>query len=438
MPQRRSLLLGHLPDLKRRPIEFLLDASREGGVVPLYLPRLAYLVNTPASVKRILGENHANYRKGAISRRLKVFLGEGLLTSEGEWWRYQRRLLQPLFHRDCLENMVPIIRESTDRCLTECIGAAKAGEAIDIRAVMTRATTLIIGRVVLGVDLLAETDALAKTVGIGLQLAHRREMSLIPLPLWIPTPSNVRIRNSRNSVFALIEREFNARQRAKSRSGSILDLMMSVEDDQGRRMTYEQVRDQAVTLLMAGHVTTAAALSWLIFLIAKHVDCQEQLAIEARGVLADTIAQSHELSRLDYTKACFNEALRLYPPSWLLHREAISEDSVEDIRLKRGTNVLISPFLLHRHPAYWNNPEHFDPSRFTKAHDDWKFLYIPFGAGPRFCIGAQLAEIEAQIILSSFVKTFRIQPGGGAEPKPMPAITLQPDGPINVVLETRA
>jgi len=432
-----QFLIGHLGSFKKNPVAFLSEAALGGEIVPLYLPKLVYLLNSERAIRHVLVDNHANYRKGTVSRRLKVFLGEGLLTTEGNYWKYQRRLIQPVFVGARLDDLLGIICKTVHDFLPRLEQQGLNG-GIEITSELTRLTTSIIGKIVLGVDLMREADHIGQTIAEGLELAQKREFSLLSLPLWVPTATNRQSVRIRNAVSALILREIESHKHSSDSKNDILSHLMDARDEDGRAMTVEQLRDQSMTLLLAGHVTTATSLSWLFYLLGKHQEHQEYIAEEVASVLGDAMPGLAEIDKLKYTRACVEEGLRLYPPSWLLHREAINADIVSGVKLVPGMNVLISPYLIHRHPHYWDNVEGFEPNRFLTRMDDHKFAYIPFGAGPRHCVGAKLADVEAVTIVASIIRKYRITLMDRDVPLiPKASVTLRPSRPIHVSIHKR-
>jgi cytochrome P450 len=337
------------------------------------------------------------------------------------------------------ERASPTIQKAVEDMLSRWRPFSETAQPFDLYAELIRTTTTIIGKVVLDIDLLDLTDRLSTAVANGLERAQRREMSLIPLPLWIPTKNN-RLATAATATFKdIIHSQIRKHTNQDVGGSDILRVLMHAGDENGSRMTEEQIANQALTLLVAGHTTTATALSWLFYLLARNPRAQDKAAEEAINLSPEDSLHAQQLPVLKHVTACFYEALRLYPPSWLLHREALADDVIAGYKVKAGDGILICPFLLHRHPSVWSKPDEFEPDRFEpgKLGKNASLAFIPFGAGPRFCIGNHLAVLEARAIIAAVLRKYKINLVGNKIVEPYAAITLQPRGGVNVGIQPR-
>lgn len=426
--------VGNLLQFRNDPLAFLRQTAQYGDIVPINLLGPTFLLNHPDYARRVLVDNGDNYTKGPLNRRLKPFLGEGLLTGNGSWWRYQRRLVQPFFTREKMESLVPRILQVITEVTDSWRRHAAEKRPINIQEEMIRVTSAVIGEIVLGAPVTRDTQRLSSAVALGLKIAQRRVGSLFPLPLWIPTAQNIRARHSLSVLKGIIDDHIHDHRQSSQVKPDLLSVLLTCEDEGGQTMSKQQIYDQIITVLLAGYETTATAMSWFWYLLAHHTDVQEQAIEEAAS--AQTVMATH--GGLPFITACFQETMRLYPPSWLLHRQAVGKDIIGGELINRGIALLVSPYLLHRDPRYWDEPENFKPKRFLLGQDlHQKYVYIPFGAGHRYCVGSQLAMLEAQLIASSILCRFRLRRVDGSPIRPEAAVTLRPSHPIYLFIETR-
>lgn len=440
-PGPRGLpVVGVLPRLRSDPLGLFLDAAhRFGDVVHVKAAAYqGYLLSAPADIKHVLLDNARNYRKSRLYERLKENLGEGLVTSEGDFWLRQRRLAQPAFHRQRLAGMVDTMVSEIDRTLDEWQGVAGRGEIVDLVPMMMDLTQRIIVRTMFSADLGAAGDVLKRTwpvvnERIGETLwATRLEHSL-------PTPANRRFHRAVRELDAVVYSIIEERRRSAADQPDLLSMLLSARDeDTGEHMTDRQLRDEVMTILLAGHETTALALSWTYFLLAGRQDVEERLAHEAGQVIAGRPGFA-DTERLVYTRMVLQEALRLYPPAWGVSRVAVADDQIAGYRLPAGSIVYVVPFVLHRRPHLWPEPERFDPERFSAGEiaKRERFAYLPFGGGPRQCIGQQFAMVEALLTLAMVSRRYQVQLVPGQVITPRPLITLRPAPGIRARLIAR-
>jgi cytochrome P450 len=424
--------LGSLLEARQDPLGFLLSLARDYGDIAYFRigTYTGYLVVHPDYIQYILQLNHQNYSKENYDyEMLKPVLGEGLLTSNGDLWLRQRRLIQPAFHQQRIAELGPMLTRAAGELLERWDAPAERGEAIDVAADMQRLTLRTIGEALFGLDISNETDTIGRSFTIlNQETSHRLKTLLVP-PLWIPTPRNLKFRRARAELDRVVYNIIASRRRQQSPRGDLLDMLLAAREEGSREgMTDRQLRDEVMTLLLAGHETTATALTWTWHLLAKHPGAARKLRAELNNVLGGRLPLVGDLPALQYTRRVIQESMRLYPPVWIISRTAIEEDEIGGYPIPAGSVLLLSQYAMHRHPDFWENPEGFDPDRFSSERSQGRhpYAYFPFGGGPRLCIGANLAMLETQLILATLAQRFRLEllPGHPIEPEPL--ITLRP------------
>lgn len=425
-------VLGALPRFRRDPLAFLAAAQRDfGDAVPFRLgPERCVLLSAPSGVQRVLVDNARNYTKHSPSfKMLRVSLGQGLLTSEGDFWLRQRRLAQPAFHRQQLAALADTMTGAAAEQAARWHGVAALGEASDVNADMMRVTLDIVARALFGAEVGEHANTIRDALDVMLEHTIYRVRHPFSLPERFPTPRNRRFRGALELFNRLVYRIIAARRQGGGDAGDLLSLLMLVRDeDTGERMSDLQLRDEVLTLLLAGHETTANALSWCWHLLAQHPEQERQLHAELDRVLAGRPPTLADLPALPYTRTVIDETLRLFPPAYFLERRAAAADRIDGAAVDAGTLILMSPYVTHRHPALWPEPERFRPERFAPgtAPGRPRFAYYPFGGGARQCIGNAFALMEAQLILASLAQQFSVAAVPEHPVKPEPSITLRP------------
>lgn len=438
--------VGSLPERRKDPLGFFSQVTRDYGDIA-YLkfgPRRGALLSHPDFSKHVLVDNHKNYIKGFGYDKLEAILGKGLLTSEGEFWRKQRRLAQPAFHRTRLATLFHHITDATTALLQRWESYALRGDAFDLHLEMNQLTLRIVSQMLLGTDISSEE---ASHVGLALkellETANNRILSLFPLPLGVPTPSNLRSRENSRTLDAVVYRIIEEHRRANERgikTNDLLTMLMEMRDeDTGEGMSDRQLRDEVMTMFLAGHETTANLLTWTFYHLSKNPAVDRRLLQEVREKLSGRAPDFDSVSELTYTDMVLHESLRLSPPAWIFSREAVSDDIIGQYRIPEKTIVLISPYVMHRKKEYWDNPEGYDPDRFLEEQNATrpKHVFIPFGGGPRQCIGNHFALLEAQAVLSMIVQKYHVQLVAGCVVDPEPLITLRPRGGMKVIVKKR-
>lgn len=439
-PPARTLL-ACTREMQRRPLEYMLDLTRQYGDVlrVMLIFGNLYIVNHPDGIKHILQENNRNYNKEVLDyKMLRIFLGKGLLTDDGDSWLHQRRLMQPAFHRQRLASFGTLVTDAALAMLDRWQSIAEQGSSLDVAAEMMRLTQRIVGRALFNIDLSAETN----TVGQAFTTANRflSDYLYVPFPpLFFPSPRNLRFREAGRTLDKVVIDIIQERRRQNTDTGDLLSMLLLARDEEtGEGMNDRQLRDNVLTLLLAGHETTSNALSWTWYLLAQHPDIAQKLHAELDTVLAGRTPTVDDLPNLPYNRMVIEEALRLYPPAWAFTRNAVADDEIGGYRIPAGSMILLCPYTTHRHPEFWENPEMFDPERFTpeRSANRPRYAYFPFGGGPRQCIGNNFALMEAQLILATISQRYQLHLAADARVEFDPLITLRPRHGLSMTLHS--
>jgi cytochrome P450 len=426
--------------MRRDPLAFLTRIAREyGDVVRFRLgPVDIYLLNRPEFIRDLLVTDAAAFHKGRGLERAKRLLGEGLLTSEDPVHLRHRRMMQPAFHQERIAGYGAVMVELGERLASRW----QDGETRDVSLEMTRLTLAIVGRTLFDADVESESDEIGAALTTSIQLFS----STLTLPFFqvldrLPLPGNRRFERAKARIDATINRMIAERRRAPGGRSDLLSLLIAASDPEGEggRMTDAQVRDEAVTLFLAGHETTANALTWTWYLLSQNPEVEARLHEEVDAVLREREPTVADLPRLAYTETALAESMRLYPPAWIVGRRALSDYGVGGFEVPKRSIVVASQWVTHRDPRYFPDPERFDPDRFrpeAKARRP-KFAYFPFGGGPRVCIGEGFAWMEGVLLLATLARRWRLRLEPGQEIVPAPSITLRPKHGIRMRLERR-
>lgn len=436
LPLARGVpVLGLLPRFRRDPLGTLAEVARRcGPLARARFGRLEFLlVHEPEYIEQVLVVQHHRFVKGRGIEAIRVALGDGLLTSEGELWRRQRRLAQPAFHRQRVaaygDTMVAYARRHVE--------AWRDGEVRDLAAEMARLTLAIAAKTLFGVDIEAEATRIGQALDAAMQAFVARTRSLLPLPEHWPTPTYRRFRRALAELDAIVYGIIEQRRAAGEDTGDLLSMLMQAVDEDGSGMTPRQLRDEALTLLLAGHETTANALSWTWYLLAGHPEAAERLRRELREVLGDRDPTADDVPRLPYAQAVIRESMRLYPPAWLLGRRSVEPFALGPYLFPPGTQVLMSQWVVHRDPRFYEEPDAFRPERWLGDLPRRlpALAYFPFGGGPRRCIGEPFALLEAVLVLAVVARRFRVElvPGARVEPEPVVTLRLKHGLPVRLV-----
>jgi cytochrome P450 len=429
-----NLLTGHLAPMSRDPLGRLTRFAREyGDVVKLRLLHLpALLVSHPDFIAEVLVTRSAQFTKSMDLRSTRMVLGEGLLTSEGKLWRRWRRRMQPGFHQECLAAYSAVMTASA----REISSRWADGETLELRREMTALTLRSATRALFGADVAAEEEHIGQAIDALCRLFDFSSAWVYLLPNYLPTPTHVRGLLAIQRLERLVARIVAAR-RARGEAGKdLLGMILEAAENGDGRI----IRDQVMTLLIAGHETTSTALSWTWSLLAQHPEVEAKLHRELETVLGGREPRFEDLPRLPYAGRVIDEALRLYPPAWLVGREAAQDTEIGGYPVPRGTTVYMSQWIVQRDRRFYPEPERFDPDRWTPEFSRQlpAFAYFPFGGGPRVCIGAAFAGTEAVLALATIAQQFRFSLVPGAPIAPWPSITLRPRYGVPVVAHRRA
>jgi cytochrome P450 len=415
--------------IRRNPVQYLSDVWRTyGDVVQFPIPRPpSYLVNEPEGVRRVLVANARNYGKATIQyRSLSLVTGDGLLVADTEPWRHQRPLVQPAFHHETLERIVAHVDGALTR-MFDAWDAVPAGSIIDVDSSMMTAALEVVGHALFGTDLSTDARRLAQATLAALDVVVARARVPITPPSWVPSPANRRLQAALRELDTAVHGMLQERAgNAADEPRDMLDLLLSARDEAGDRLSSREVRDQVVTFIVAGHETVASALTWSWALLAQHPEIQAALQRESDEVLAGRAPTFADYGRLPFTRAVLDEALRLFPPAWLVTRRALGPDVLGGREIPAGALIILSPWLLHRHPSAWRDPETFDPTRFLDGSAD-RTAFVPFGAGPRQCIGRDFAYVEGVLMLAAVAGRYSLAfPAGAGFPQAEPLVTVRP------------
>jgi cytochrome P450 len=431
-------LTGHIGAFRRDRLGFITDCARNyGDMVDLRLgPMRIRMLNHPDLIEEVLVTKSRQFIKHGPLRQARDSLGNGLLTSEGDFWRRQRKLAQPAFHRDRIAGYAAIMVTATERMLE---GWAD-GQVRDVQDDMMRVTLEIVAQCLFGADV--SGDAADASVAMDTLIAGftRRVDRLIKWPMFVPTPSNLQFRRAMGRLDRIVFRMIADRRASGEDRGDLLSILLHARDEEdGRRMTVRQLRDEAMTLFMAGHETTANTLAWTWMLLAQNPEAEARLPAELDAVLGGRAPTFADVPRLVYADQVITESLRVYPTAWILGREAVEPCTIGGEPVPAGLTMWMSQWVLHRDPRFFDDPESFRPERWADglARRIPRYAYFPFGGGPRICIGNTFAQMEAVLLLATIARRYRVALAPGAVIRPTPTMTLRPHGGIRVVLTRR-
>ena len=408
---------NRLREMIHDPLRFFQSIVTQYGDIVCYraAPEPAYLFNHPDYVRHVLLDNNRNYSKDTSSNRLfSKVIGEGLLTTEGETWRKQRRMMQPAFHHTRIEQLDRMIVEATGSMLDGWQAAFESNQPVDIAREMAALTLTVTTRSLFGVNLGDEVRQLGESIN---QAAS-----------YLEKPSHPQLVQSVQELNEVVERIIQRRRQDFKDSGDLLSSMILARDETGGAgMDDTQLRNQVKTLLLAGYETTASALTWTWYLLSQNLHTTDRLRQEVVDALGERTPRYPDLENMPFISMVLSESLRLYPPAWTLGRRALDEDVIDGYYIPANTVIAICIYTLHRHPGFWERPDTFDPERFSpeKAAGRNKFAYIPFGAGPRQCIGNTFGLMEAALVIACVLQRFELRLMPGMEVHPQPVFVLR-------------
>jgi cytochrome P450 len=427
-------LAGHLAEMRRDLLGLYTRCAREYGDVfslRFGLRRVTFLCH-PDLIEEVLVTHARNFTKHYALRMNRRLLGNGLLTSEGDFWLRQRRLIQPSFNRDRVLRYGATIVQYAEQATEHW----RDGEQRDLLRDMTQLTLAIITRSLFGADVTGKEREVGEALTGAMGTFSNRFFRVFRIPEWLPTPGNLRIRRSVERLDRILYELIEQRRTDASEPDNLLAILLRARhEDDGTHMTDRQLRDEAMTLFLAGHDTTALALTWTWYLLAQHPEVMDRLQKELDEVLAGRPPTADDLPRLRYTEMVVLESMRLYPPAYAIGRQAIQACTLGGFDVPAGGTVLMSQYVMHRHPRYFDEPDRFLPERWADglARRLPKYVYFPFGGGPRICVGNIFAMVEATLVLASLARRFRCSLTPGTTVRPRPQMTLRPDPGISVV-----
>ncbi|HZL34865.1 MAG TPA: cytochrome P450 [Tepidisphaeraceae bacterium] len=432
-------LIGHLAEFRADRLGFFMRCARTfGDVVPLrFGHRRLLLLSDPALIEDVFVTQARHFIKHFGLRMYKPVLGNGLVTSEGEFWRRQRKLAAPAFHPSRLADYAATMAAATERMLD----AWEPDGTRDIHADMTAVTLEIACKTLFGVGAVADAGVVGRALNDSMEVIGGRMKRIIRAPFWFPSSANRRLWRSLRTLDEIVLRIIaQGRGAGDGDRPGLLSALLAAEDEDGSGMSRRQLLDEVRTLLIAGHETTALTLTYALYLLAQNPAEQARLQAEADEVLGDRAPAHADLPRLRYARQVVNEALRLYPPADVLGREAIVDCTIGGIPVRKGTTIFASTWVMHRDPRCFPDPERFEPGRWTEDFERKlpRFAYFPFGGGPRFCIGQSFAMTEAVMTLAAIARRFAFAPAPGFELELWPAITLRPRRGVRLIVMRRA
>lgn len=436
-PGPRGLpLVGSAIDLLRNFLDTTLDGRREFGDVVRYVAGppgpmrvVAYGIAHPDGIQHVLASGAGNYSKqDAAYNELRALVGNGLLTSEGETWRRQKRLVQPLFTHSRVAGYVEMMSEESAGLIERWNEMRKQDGTVDLHTEMTRFSLRVVSRALFGADVDRIIPVLRDNVPYLSRKAFTRSLSPVHIPHHWPTPGNRHVDRAANEIYDVVDRLIADRRAAPSGPEDLLSLLLNAQDPEGGQgLSDAEVRDQALIFLLAGHETTATSLTFTLHLLGLHPEIQQKVRDEAIAVLGDRLPEHADTSRLTYSTMAIKEAMRLYPAVYVIPRLVVNDDVVGGYRLPAGSVAALSAWVTHRHPDFWDDPERFDPERFTpdKEKVRHRYAYFPFGGGPRACIGQYFSMLESIVMTPVLVRAFQFTSPPG-DVKLFNGITLRP------------
>ncbi|MGO9597354.1 MAG: cytochrome P450 [Isosphaeraceae bacterium] len=435
---RQHWLAGNLREFSRDRLGALVRWHRQYGdmVWARFGPRSILFLNHPELVEEVLVAQNRKFIKHSRLRSWRRAFGRGLLTSEGEFWRAQRRLMQPAFHHDRIVSYADVIVGFTERMLHSW----NDGQTRDVQADMMGLTLEIVAKTLFDAEIGSDSADASAAMETLMHTSMKRLARLISFPDWVPTPLNLRFEQAARRLDRIILSIIARRRQSGEDRGDLLSMLLHAQDEEsGRRMSDLQLRDEAMTLFMAGHETTANTLAWVWYLLANHPEAEASLHAELDEILPDRPPTFVDLPRLRITGLIVTEALRLYPTVWMLGRENTEPVELGGYRVPVGTTVFMPQWTIHRDARWFDEPETFRPDRWENGLREriHRYAYFPFGGGPRICIGNSFAMMEASLLLATIARRFRLTLAADADVRPLPSMTLRPATGVKVTLSKR-
>ena len=431
-----SLIMGVMREFNRDTLGFVTHCRDYGDVVHTrFLYVHAYFLYNPSDIESLLTTNAKSYRKAESFRSpfLHRLVGNGLVTSEGDFWRRQRRLAQPAFHRQRISSYGDVMVQYAQRA----IASWQPGERRDLARDMTRLTLEIVVKTLFNSDVSDDADHIGEILsGVVKPFASQATVKWI-LDNRLPTPGHRRYFRAVSEIDRILFRIIAERRASGYDEGDLLSMLLQAQDDDGSQMSDAQLRDEVMTLFLAGHETTALALSWSWYLLATNPEAERKFHAELDEVLGGRAPNVSDLPKLKYTEMITKESMRLYPPAYAVGREAIQETEIGGYRVRKGTQLFAFPWVTHRDPRYFDEPDAFKPERWESSEQPSKYAYFPFGGGPRQCIGNYFAMMEIVLLLATIGQRFRFKLDPEHKVEVLPVLSLRPKSGIKVIIEPR-
>jgi cytochrome P450 len=434
------LITGHLAAFRAGSLDFLARCAREyGDFVPLRLGfKKVLLVSDPRAIEEVLITKSRDFYKHFGLKQTRMLLGNGLLNSEGDFWLRQRRLAQPAFHRDRIHDYGRVMIDHTRQMLA----GWHDGDRRDLVVEMMALTLKIAAKTLFDAEETGDATVIQEQLAKSIRLFNERFISLIRFPPGWPTPRNLKMRRVTDALNAVIYKYIEQRrQEGVTDRKDLLSTLLHARDElgDGTGMTDAQLRDEVMTLFLAGQETTALALSWTWYLLAQHPEAEDRLVAELREALGDRPLTVDDVPRLKFAEAVILESMRLHPPAYVLGREAVRDTEVGGYRVPKGMTVFMAQWVAHRDPRWWDQPDKFRPERWLdgSTKDLPKFAYFPFGGGPRVCIGNTFAMMETVIVLAELARRYHFERTSDEPIPPLPSITVRLTKPLDVILHAR-
>lgn len=428
---------ANLLAIQRDPTTFLTKLAREyGDIVRFRLgPAEVFFLNHPLYVKEVLQGRDWNFVKALGAKKMKQLLGDGLLTSEGYFHRRQRLLAQPAFHTQRITKYAEIMVEYGRRARERW----REGETLDIAEEMGRVTMAIVAKTLFDTDVESEAKEIGAALTAVLQMFSALGGPFSEILQRLSLPRSKRFERAQAQLVGTVERIIQERRASQEDRGDLLSTLLSAQDAEGGGMSDELVRDEVMTLFLAGHETTANALAWTWYLLSQHQEAEAKFHAEIDSVLAGRLPSAGDIPRLPYTEMVFSEVIRLYPPAWVLRRQALSDFKIGGYVLPAGSYVVVSQYVLHRDARFYPEPLKFDPERWTpdKMAARPKFAYFPFGSGTRLCIGQPFAWTEGLLLMATFAQQWKLRLAPAHQVGLHPSLTLRPKNGMPMTLERR-
>jgi cytochrome P450 len=432
-------VLGSVFEPKGDTITYLTKCTREYGDIVFFrfLGVPACYLSKPEYIESVLVTQNNNFVKSKDYRAMRRVLGNGLLLSEGEFWRRQRKLIQPAFHQEKITAYAQIMVDHTQRMLETW----SDGQTLDMHEAMMRLTLGIVAKTLFDANVSHEAEDVDAALAVLMGKFLRQAGMALLLPRWFPLPTSQLLKRAVGRLDKVIYGIIEQRRASGQMSGDLLSAFLQTRDDEGVGMTDRQLHDEIMTLFLAGHETTANVLSWAWLLLGQNPEVEQRLIEELDRVLKGKIPTPADLPRLIYTDMVLRESMRLYPPVWVIGRRALSAFRLGEYEIPANTNMLISQYLMHRDSRFFPEPERFDPERWRagdpRAASLPRFAYFPFGGGPRVCIGAAFGMMEAVLLLATIAQRFKNEVAPGEKVSMQPSVTLRPRNGIPVKLKRR-